>query len=87
MSQKPAAENPGSDRELFTSRVLDAPHERVFRAFSDPAQLVRWWGPNVFVEVVPPERVVFNHVSGPRFEMTITFEAHDGKTVGRAAGS
>jgi uncharacterized protein YndB with AHSA1/START domain len=113
MSEKPAAENSGSDRELFTSRVLDAPRERVFRAFSDPAQLVRWWGPkgftntfhefdlrpggtwrfvmhgpdgvnfpneSVFVEVVPPERVVFNHVSGPRFEMTITFEEHDGKT-------
>ena len=35
---------------------------------------------SVFVEVVPPERVVFRHESRPRFEMTITFEEHDAKT-------
>jgi hypothetical protein len=27
-----------------------------------------------FVEVVSPERIVFRHVSRPRFEMTITLE-------------
>jgi uncharacterized protein YndB with AHSA1/START domain len=35
---------------------------------------------SVFVEVVPPERVVLRHISAPKFEMTITFEDHDGKT-------
>lgn len=35
---------------------------------------------NVFVEVVKPERIVFQHVSAPRFQMTITLEDLDGKT-------
>ncbi len=102
-----------ADRELVTSRVIDAPPERVFQAFSDPAHLARWWGPkgftntfhefdlrpgghwrfvmhgpdggnyqneSVFVEVVP-HKVVFEHVSAPHFEMTITFEEQAGRTL------
>lgn len=37
-----------SDREIVTTRVLDAPRELVFRAFSNPDHLARWWGPNGF---------------------------------------
>jgi len=103
-----------SVRELVTSRLIDAPRERVFKAFSDPVQLALWWGPkgfrntfnefdlrpggawrfvmhgpdgsnypneSVFIEVAPPERVVIRHVSGPQFEMTITFVAQGTKTV------
>ena len=47
MTDRPAADSP-VDRELATSRLLDAPRERVFRAFSDPARLARWWGPKGF---------------------------------------
>lgn len=36
------------DREIVSTRVFDAPPERVFRAFSDPTRLARWWGPNGF---------------------------------------
>ena len=36
------------DRTLATSRLLDAPRERVYRALADPAALARWWGPNGF---------------------------------------
>jgi uncharacterized protein YndB with AHSA1/START domain len=36
---------------------------------------------SVFVDVSPPERVVFKHVSGPQFEMTITFSAHGADTL------
>ena len=32
----------------MSTRVFDAPRERVFRAFSDPRQLARWWGPKDF---------------------------------------
>lgn len=35
---------------------------------------------SVFVEVVPSSRIVFNHVSGPQFEMTITFTAEGDRT-------
>ncbi|MCM3273807.1 SRPBCC family protein [Paenibacillus elgii] len=34
----------------------------------------------VFVEIVEPERIVLQHVSGPRFQVTATFEDLAGKT-------
>ncbi len=37
-----------ADRELATSRLIEAPRDRVFRAFSDPVRLARWWGPKGF---------------------------------------
>ena len=107
MNEKHAADaGSTADREFVHSRLIDAPRERVFRAFSDPAHLARWWGPkgftstfqefdfrpggawrfvmhgpdganypneSVFVEVVAPERVVFEHLSGHHFRMTVTF--------------
>ncbi|GGE12847.1 activator of HSP90 ATPase [Marinithermofilum abyssi] len=35
---------------------------------------------SVFVEIVKPERIVFQHVSGPKFQVTATFEELDDKT-------
>jgi uncharacterized protein YndB with AHSA1/START domain len=102
-----------SDRELVTTRVLDAPRERVFTAFSEAKHLMQWWGPDgftntfhefdlraggpwrytmhgpngadypnesVFVEIVKPERIVLEHVSGPRFRLTITLAPEAGRT-------
>ena len=37
-----------SDRELVTSRLLNASRKQVFTALSDPDRLARWWGPNGF---------------------------------------
>ncbi len=34
----------------------------------------------VFIEVVKPERLVYDHVSGPRFHVTATFADEGGKT-------
>jgi uncharacterized protein YndB with AHSA1/START domain len=102
-------------REFVHSRLIDAPRERIFKAFTDPARLARWWGPNgftstfevfdprpggtwrfvmhgpdganypnesVFVEVVAPERIVFEHMSLPHhFRMTLTLVAQGSKTV------
>jgi uncharacterized protein YndB with AHSA1/START domain len=36
------------DREVVSIRVLNAPKEVVFRAFSDPKHLAQWWGPKGF---------------------------------------
>jgi uncharacterized protein YndB with AHSA1/START domain len=33
-----------SDREIETSRVFDAPRSLVWRAFTDPEAIARWWG-------------------------------------------
>ena len=35
---------------------------------------------SVFSEIVKPERIVFDHVSGPRFQVTATFADQAGKT-------
>ncbi len=37
-----------TDREFVHTRLIDAPRERVFRAFAQPAHLAKWWGPDGF---------------------------------------
>ena len=34
-----------ADRELVLTRIIDAPREKVFRAWTDPALLVQWFAP------------------------------------------
>jgi uncharacterized protein YndB with AHSA1/START domain len=36
------------ERELTLTRVFDAPRDLVFQAWTDPAHLKQWWGPNGF---------------------------------------
>lgn len=36
------------DRTLETSRIFDAPRERVFEAWTDPEHVSNWWGPRGF---------------------------------------
>ncbi len=33
-----------SDREVVVTRTFDAPLDRVWRAWSDPELVTRWWG-------------------------------------------
>ncbi len=40
------------DLEIVSTRVFDAPRERVFEAFADPDQLKHWWGPNGFTTTI-----------------------------------
>ena len=37
---------------LVLTRVLDAPRELVFKAWTDPKQVAKWWGPNGFTSPV-----------------------------------
>ncbi len=39
-------------QEQITTRVFDAPRELVFKAWTDPARLKRWWGPKGFTNPV-----------------------------------
>ncbi len=41
-----------SDREFVYTRVFDAPRELVFRAFTDPDLIPRWWGPRSLTTTV-----------------------------------
>ncbi len=39
---------PTPGREILITRVFDAPRELVFKAWTDPGMLMRWWGPKSF---------------------------------------
>lgn len=40
--------SPTADRELVQTRVINAPQELVFEAWTTPKHLINWWGPNGF---------------------------------------
>jgi len=37
-----------SDREMIISRLVNAPRELVFKVWTDPKHIDKWWGPNGF---------------------------------------
>ena len=39
-------------REIITTRVLDAPRELVWKAWTDPKHVAEWWGPNGFTNTI-----------------------------------
>jgi len=41
-----------SEGDLVIERVFDAPRERVWKAWTDPELLMRWWGPEGFTAPV-----------------------------------
>lgn len=43
-SVRTAAIGTPSDREISIDRVFDAPRDRLWRAFTDPELIARWWG-------------------------------------------
>jgi uncharacterized protein YndB with AHSA1/START domain len=92
MTTSPKTPSRPADYEMTTVRTFSAPRELVFKAWTDPELLARWWGPGgfsttmkkwfpraggeilldmnapngavfpmggKFVEVKPPERIVF----------------------------
>ena len=102
-----------ADRELTITRLLNAPIQLVWKVWTDPAHIVKWWGPagftntiskmdmkpggewdlimhgpdgtdfknkSIFREVVPHKKIVYEHVSSPRFTATIDFEEQGKQT-------
>jgi uncharacterized protein YndB with AHSA1/START domain len=41
-----------SEKEMTMERIINAPREMVFKAWTDPEQLAKWWGPNGFTNPV-----------------------------------
>ena len=101
------------DNEIISRRLIGFPRKLVWKAWTDPVHLARWWGPkgftntfhqfdlrpggewvfvmhgpdganfdnkSVFVEIVPQERIVFDHLSKPQFRVTASFEENIGRT-------
>ena len=40
-----------TDRELVVSRLIDAPRALVFKAWTQPEHIARWWGPQGFTTI------------------------------------
>jgi uncharacterized protein YndB with AHSA1/START domain len=77
-----------SDREVRTTRVVAVPRERVFAAWTDPEQLMRWWGPNGFTNTfhrfeLKPEGIWEFTMHGPNaldFNNTCVFKRIEAPT-------
>ena len=63
-----------SEREMTLTRVISAPREMVFKAWTDEAQLEKWWGPKDFTNPI------CNVDARPGGEILIHMQAPD-KTV------
>ncbi|HEX3591718.1 MAG TPA: SRPBCC domain-containing protein [Pseudonocardiaceae bacterium] len=48
--------------QIDVSRVLDAPRELVYRAFTDPDHFVAWWGP--MGNALPRQEIEFDVCPG-----------------------
>jgi uncharacterized protein YndB with AHSA1/START domain len=61
----------GSDeREVVFTRILNAPRDLVFQAWTDPTHLAQWWGPHGFTNPVceldvRPGGAIRVHMRGP----------------------
>jgi len=48
MVARDSAAAQSAERELVITRVFDAPPRLVFKAWTEPERLIRWWGPQGF---------------------------------------
>ena len=44
--------NATDDRELLMTRILDAPRALVYKAWTEPEQVAKWWGPAGFTNTI-----------------------------------
>jgi uncharacterized protein YndB with AHSA1/START domain len=56
-------------REFTSTRVLDAPRELVWKAWTEPEQLTRWWGPKGMS--TPPGKIELDLRPGGAFRLTM----------------
>jgi uncharacterized protein YndB with AHSA1/START domain len=48
MTQNKTGSKDTKDQELFITRIFDSPRESVWKAWTDPDLIKRWWGPEGF---------------------------------------
>ena len=56
-----------ADHQIVITRVFDAPRELVFRAWTEPDQVAKWFGPQGIE--IPRDSVVIDLRVGGRFEL------------------
>lgn len=67
---------PDTSTQVDVTRTFDAPRETVFAAFTDPAQVTQWWGPEYFE--IPPDSVNIDVREGGRYDLTMV-QSDNGK--------
>jgi uncharacterized protein YndB with AHSA1/START domain len=70
MAAKPDAATQADERVLVITRVFDAPRQLVFKAWTEPEHMVRWFGPrgfssNVVRSELRPGGAYRIHMRGP----------------------
>jgi uncharacterized protein YndB with AHSA1/START domain len=73
----------GDPRSMIATRVIDAPRELVWQAWTDPARLAQWWGPDGFTTTTSAFeqrpggvwRFVMHGPDGRDYQNRITFDA------------
>jgi uncharacterized protein YndB with AHSA1/START domain len=65
-------QNATANRELKISRLINAPRELVFEAWTDPKHLAKWWGPNGCINTIQKMDVKKNG------ELILTMHTPDG---------
>ena len=68
-----------ADQELIISRVFDAPRELVYRAFTDPDQLARWFGPVGYS--VPRDSIEIDARPGGRERFVMVCDEDPGRRI------
>lgn len=77
--------------ELVITRLINAPRERVWEAWTNPEHVKQWWGPDgfsnkiVFTAVEKPSLLAYtqsgeDETGQPLFSTTVTFEAKKDRT-------
>jgi uncharacterized protein YndB with AHSA1/START domain len=65
--------DPSIDREFTITRVFDAPRELVWKAWTDPDQMARWYGPRGIT--TPRSTITMDLRPGGTFELTMVDDA------------
>ncbi|HET6251173.1 MAG TPA: SRPBCC domain-containing protein [Tepidisphaeraceae bacterium] len=85
MAAENESANRSADGDFVITRVFDARRELVFKAWTDPAHLSRWWGPRPFttpvceMDVRPggKYRIVMRSADGVDYPITGVFREVD----------
>jgi uncharacterized protein YndB with AHSA1/START domain len=67
------ADSPPVDREFTITRVFDAPRELVWKAWTDPDHVARWFGPSGFT--TPRSTITMDVRPGGTFDLTMVSDA------------
>ena len=69
-ARKNSSATKSAERETVITHIINAPRALVFKAWTDPAHLARWWGPHGFTNPVRevhlrPGGAIRIHMRGP----------------------